>query len=91
MYTKPLRLDASVSFEKLAELTKGYSGSDILDVCRDAHMRVVRELFEKHGGKGEPRPISMEDFEAVLRLRKPSISSEMLKLYEAWHKKFKAV
>ena len=91
MYSRPLKIDASVSFEKLAEMTRGYSGSDILDVCRDAHMRVIRELFERRGGKGEPRPITMDDFKAVLRSRKPSISPDILKRYEEWYRRYKAI
>ncbi len=54
-------------------------------------MRTVRELFETQGGRGEPRPITMDDFREILRRRKPSIKPEMIKLYEQWYRDFQAV
>ena len=90
-YTRKIRVADDVDFDKLAEMTEGYSASDIRDVVMEAYMRTVRELFEERGGVGEPRPVTMEDFLEVLKRRGPSISPEMLKVYEEWFRKFRAV
>jgi len=91
LYTKGLKLADDVDLRKLAEMTEGYSGSDIKDIVMEAHLRTVRELFEKTGGEGEPRPITMQDFLEALRNRRPSITKDMIKAYEAWYSKFGAV
>lgn len=91
MYFKSLKLDPSVNLEKLAETLDGYTSSDIVDIVAAAHMKTVRELFDKAEGKGEPRPIRMEDFVEVIKYRKPSVNREMIKVFEMWHEKYKAL
>lgn len=91
MYLKSLKVDTSVDIEKLADMLDGYTSSDIVEIIAAAHMRTVRELFESSGGKGEPRPISMADFIEVLRRRKPSVNKDMVKVYEIWFEKYKAL
>jgi SpoVK/Ycf46/Vps4 family AAA+-type ATPase len=88
LYTAKLKLDSNVSLSELAFMTEGHSSQDIKDICVDAHNRTVREFFELRGGIGEPRPITKADFIAVLEYRKPSISLEMLAMYEDWSKKW---
>ncbi len=73
-----------IDVKMLAKMTEGYSAADIVNIIRDAYMRVVRELFEKYGGKGDPRPLTMDDVLWALKRRKPSIRKEMLKKYEEW-------
>ncbi len=90
-YTRKIKVADDVDFDKLAEMTEGYSASDIRDVVMEAYMRTVRELFEEKGGVGEPRPVTMQDFIEVLKRRGPSISPEMLKAYEEWFRRFRAV
>ncbi|MEB3816517.1 MAG: AAA family ATPase [Desulfurococcales archaeon] len=89
--TKNIRLASDVDLDKLADMLDGYSGSDIRDIVQSAYMRTVREFFERSGGQGEPRPVSMRDFMEVLKTRKPSVSPEMIKVYEEWYEKFKAL
>ncbi|MEM2026343.1 MAG: AAA family ATPase [Candidatus Bathyarchaeia archaeon] len=93
LYTKPLKLAPDVDLEKLARLTEGFSGSDIMDVCQSVQLKVNSEIFENCAdySKAEPRPISMKDFLDVLKMRKPSISKEMLAQYEKWFNEFKAL
>ncbi|MCX8184643.1 MAG: AAA family ATPase [Sulfolobales archaeon] len=91
MYSRSLKLDLSVDLEKLSDMLDGYTSSDIVEIVAAAHMRTVRELFESVGGKGEPRPIKMEDFVEVIKHRKPSINREMIKVFEMWHEKYKAL
>lgn len=90
-YTSKLKLDSSVDFEELARMTEGYSASDILDVCRDAHARVIEEFFERNNGRGEPREITMDDFKFVIKNRKPSITKELIERYQKWFEQHKAL
>lgn len=83
-YTKPFNLSLDVDLNKLAELTEGCSASDIRDIVLEAYLRTLRELFRSGDVEGKPRPISMQDFLEVLKIRKPSISKELLKRYEEW-------
>ncbi|KAA3673852.1 katanin p60 ATPase-containing subunit A1 [Paragonimus westermani] len=41
-----LQLSCHIDYELVAELTEGYSGSDIRLVCKEAAMRVVRKIFD---------------------------------------------
>jgi SpoVK/Ycf46/Vps4 family AAA+-type ATPase len=57
-------------------------------------LRVVGELFEATGAEDkevQPRAINLDDFSEVLRLRKPSVSSQMLEAYAKWAENFKAL
>ncbi|MEM1506742.1 MAG: AAA family ATPase [Candidatus Bathyarchaeia archaeon] len=93
LYTKPLKLASDVDLERLALLTEGFSGSDIMDVCQSVQLKVNSEIFENcvDYSKAEPRPISMKDFLDVLKMRKPSVSKDMLVQYEKWFNEFKAL
>lgn len=91
LYTKGLKLSSDVDLEKLADMLEGYTSSDIKDIVMAAHLRTVKELFEKYGGSGDPREITLNDFTDVIRSRKPSVSREAVKVYESWYEKFKAV
>ncbi|MCE4613630.1 MAG: AAA family ATPase [Desulfurococcales archaeon] len=88
--TRKIRLAKDVNLEDLAERLEGYSGSDIKDIVTDAYMITVREVFEK-GGRGDPRPVSLKDFEEVLKRRKPSVDERLIRLLEEWAKRFAAV
>ncbi|GAB6148147.1 AAA family ATPase [Stetteria hydrogenophila] len=90
LLTSKIKLAPDVDLDELAELLEGYSGSDIRDIVQSAYMRTVREYFE-NGGKGEPRPVTMNDFLEILKQRKPSVDRETIKLYEEWYEKFKAL
>ena len=89
MLTSKIKLAPDVDLDRLADMLEGYTGSDIRDIVNDAYMITVKEVF-KNGGTGEPRPVSMKDFEKVLEKRKPSVDKGSLKLYEEWTKRFKA-
>jgi len=91
LYTKHISLSEDVSFEKLAELTEGYSSSDIKDIVMEAYNRVISELFEKQGGTGKPRPVTMDDFLDVIRSRKSSLDLATLRRLERWAEDYEAV
>ncbi len=90
-YTSKIKLDETVDIVELARMTEGYSASDIKDIVQAAHLRTIREFFEKNNGIGEPRPVTMEDFMEVLKVRKPSIDKSMVDAYLKWYERFKAL
>ena len=93
-YTSPLNVDGTLRVEELAKISEGYSASDIKDICQSVQLRVVNELFES--GKAmedgtNPRPINMSDFREILKIRKPSVSIDMIRAYIRWSDQFKAL
>jgi SpoVK/Ycf46/Vps4 family AAA+-type ATPase len=93
-YTGPLNVDGTLRVEELAKVSEGYSASDIKDICQSVQLRVVNELFES--GKAmeagtNPRPINMLDFKEILKIRKPSVSIDMIRAYMRWSDQFKAL
>ncbi|MGC8557459.1 MAG: AAA family ATPase [Nitrososphaeria archaeon] len=94
LYTQPLTLDPSVKLDALAKLTEGYTGSDIKDIAQSVQLNVVRELFDSGDALdpgSKPRPITLEDFKAIVKQRRPSVSPELLKTYLKWSESFKAL
>jgi SpoVK/Ycf46/Vps4 family AAA+-type ATPase len=94
IYTKGLRLGPDVDLTELAKMTEGYTGSDIHDVCQTAQIKVVRELFESaqaEDKQAQPRMLAMQDFQEVLKGRSPSVAPEMIKNYDLWYERFKAI
>lgn len=92
IYSKNLNMSEDISIEEIERITEGFSGSDIRDILQAAQIKVVRELFESKdiSERSRPRPISMQDIRDVLRKRRPSVSSEMLRYYDKWHETYKA-
>src|SRR5215217_4835253 len=91
-YTRPLKKDRIFKCDDLAKAAEGYSASDIKDICQAAQLRVVDELFES--GKGleatsNPRAITMSDLKEIFKVRKPSISLEMIRAYMRWSDQYK--
>jgi len=90
-YLSRFKISADIDFDKLAELTEGYSFSDIKEVVLDAYMATVREIFKRGSVTDKPREIAMQDLLNALSRRKPSISKQLLDLYHEWASKFGAV
>jgi len=94
LYTANLQLAPDVDLHELARLSEGFSGSDIRDVNQSAQLKLIGEFFES--GKAndklaKPRPLTMDDFRQILEERKPSVSLDMLALYNRWFETFKAL
>jgi len=98
-----IHVDENVKLEDVAQKLKGYSGSDIANVCRDAAMAPMRELFRKKVAESGGIPmaqipevnddvpdliITMEHFDAAIHKIMPSVSEDKLLLYENWMKKY---
>ena len=93
-YTAALKKEHSLRSEDLAKLGEGYSASDIKDVCQSAQLRVVNELFESGKAmeaQSNTRAINMTDFKEIFKIRKPSVSIDMIRAYMRWSDQFKAL
>lgn len=93
-YTAALKKERSLRSEDLAKLGEGYSASDIKDACQSAQLRVVNELFESGKAmeaQSNPRAINMIDFKEIFKIRKPSVSIDMIRAYMRWSDQFKAL
>jgi SpoVK/Ycf46/Vps4 family AAA+-type ATPase len=93
-YTRPLNVDGTLRVDELAKISEGYSASDIKDICQSVQLRVVNELFESGMAMEDgtnPRPINMSDFREILKIRKPSVSIDMIRAYMRWSDQFKAL
>ncbi|MBT0158494.1 AAA family ATPase [Candidatus Bathyarchaeota archaeon A05DMB-2] len=94
LYTSNLQIDQDVDLHELARLSEGFSGSDIRDVCQSAQLKLIGEFFESGKAmdkEAKPRSITMSDFRQILEERKPSVSLDMLSLYNRWFEAFKAL
>lgn len=94
LYTGNLGIEPDVDLHELARLSEGFSGSDIRDVCQAAQLKLIGEFFESGKAtdkEAKPRSITMGDFRQILEERKPSVSLDMLSLYNRWFEAFKAL
>jgi SpoVK/Ycf46/Vps4 family AAA+-type ATPase len=94
LYTSHLKLATDVDLHELARISEGFSGSDIRDVCQSAQLKTIGEFFESGQANdklAKPRGLTMDDFRQILEERKPSVSLDMLALYNRWFEAFKAL
>ena len=80
-----------VQFRKLAQLTEGYSGSDIKALCQDAALGPIRGLQLANIAiinVDVVPPMTYEDFQASLLHVRPSVAQQDLDLYLQWNAKF---
>ncbi|TFG25830.1 MAG: AAA family ATPase [Promethearchaeota archaeon] len=76
VHTKTMPLADNVSIPHLAQVTEGYSGADLENLCREAGMQAIRELmndFEK---------IEYQHFEIALDRIKSTLSDSVIQRYE---------
>jgi SpoVK/Ycf46/Vps4 family AAA+-type ATPase len=94
LYSSNLHLARDVDLDELARLAEGFSGSDIRDVCQSAQLKLIGEFFESGQAmdkEAKPRALKMADFRQILEERKPSVSLDMLSMYNRWFEAFKAL
>jgi len=88
---------SNYDFERLVKHTKGYSCSDITELCKDAAMGPIRDMVGPVRGIvdinfGAFRRINVPDlppvcyihFQTALRNIRPSLSPISFKRYEKW-------
>ena len=101
---KKIEVDKNINYDRLVELTNGYSGADICNVCREASfMPMRRELLTNSGRKIEElvndqdfrtkirAPIAMSDFLKAISNISKSVSAKDLEVYDKWTKEFSSV
>jgi transitional endoplasmic reticulum ATPase len=71
-------LAADVGLDELAERLAGYSGADVVNVCRKACAIPFLEAVEE----GVERDVGWLDFEAVMEQVRPSVSAKDMKRFE---------
>lgn len=91
-----MKLDSKLNLTKIAKKLDGYSGADLLSVCRDAAMMSLRR---KIAGKSTEQirqltkadleePITSQDFLDAVKRCRTSVSSTDMAAYENWMKEF---
>ncbi len=91
IHLQGVNISDDIDFNKLAELTEGYTGHDIALLAREAIMRPIRELARSgllDQKDAKPRPVRMEDFIAALKVIRPSVSKKEIIKYEQWARMF---
>lgn len=91
-----LLLLQDVNFTNLSEITAGFSGADITNICRDAAMMAMRRAIAglspeeiKNLKKEEVEsPITMVDFRDARSKIQPSVSEADLKKFSRWMDEF---
>ncbi|MFZ0184168.1 MAG: AAA family ATPase [Nitrosotalea sp.] len=98
IYLAKLKKDPSVSALELAQLTDGYSASDVKDICQSAQLSVIDEYFSVADANGDKdlshvklRDCTTDDFQKIIKKRKPSVNQGMIQEYSNWTKDFSAL
>ncbi|KAL3829489.1 hypothetical protein ACJIZ3_018291 [Penstemon smallii] len=69
-------LSPDISFDSIARMTEGFSGSDLKDLCAAAAYGPVRDILKNDKEKpAERRPLNMEDFKYASNQVRASVSS----------------
>jgi hypothetical protein len=89
---QPHLLDAD-ALSSVVDKTAGYSGSDLMQLCKDAGMAPLRELVASGKDlrlilKVEVPPISAHHFEQALLRVRASVHPDELRGYEEWNARF---
>jgi len=84
---------ADINFKELAELSEGYSGRDIANLCNEAIMVMIRKENPELGAidvqkidnyKLKYRALKRTDFEMAMKKIKPSVNPKSLERYKEW-------
>ena len=75
--------------DEIINKTKGYSGSDLINVCKEAAMMPIRSIEDITNCQLEHlRGVNKNDFEEALFNVKPSINEKSIEQYVEWNKNF---
>lgn len=87
------QVDCSLSnsdFNRIIELTNGYSSADLNSLCKEAAMVPIREItpdkLMKLKSANHVRKVCLRDFEEALIAIRPSVSKQSIQEYHQWHK-----
>jgi len=82
VHTRRMPLAPDVDLARIADITEGYTGADLANLCREAAILALREA-------GRPTKVGMRHFEKAMEVVKPSISREDVERYEKLAEEFK--
>ena len=96
-----MKLDKNIDLDELVEKTKGYSGADIANVCREASLINMREVFQR--GKLNftmikqnasflmtqlDAPITQDNLREAVKNIGPSVGKEDIKKFEQFTEEY---
>ncbi len=78
IHLKGKPVSRNIDLKKIAKLTKGYSGADVANLCKECAVVNLKRAIKT----GRNTVINMKDFVKMSRTLKPSLSSDIIKEYE---------
>ncbi|KHN86911.1 Fidgetin-like protein 1 [Toxocara canis] len=81
-------------FKVIADITEGYSGADMKELCAEASMGPIRDIIESSSmdiatiDKDQVRAVTLRDFENAARVVRPTVVEKDLLAYREWDSKF---
>jgi len=82
VHTKNMPLSSDVNLEELADLTDGFVGADIANLCKEAGIIALRKSINT-------KEVTREDFMEALKVIKPSVDKETIERYKEKVEKMK--
>ena len=99
-YLRPHAVADGVRLDELSRRTAGYSGSDVMLLCKECAMRPLRRLMSRLDDDLNPTEemlaeeevkvgdITTDDVAGALETTKPSYTEQHAKRYEEWTASF---
>lgn len=92
IHLREVTLHDDVNLTEIAEKLDGYSGADVMNVCRDAAMMSMRrrilglkpQEIKKLSKEEIDLPITCDDFEEAVTKNNKSVSGDDLNRYAKW-------
>lgn len=76
-------------FSHISTLSKGYSGADIHELCKEAAMNPLRNIPDiREVDLNSIRPLELEDFTSALRVVKATVNPRDLSSLEEWNESY---
>ncbi len=79
-----IRLDDNVDFEKIGKETRGFTGADIVNVCRRIKINAIKQNIENN----DEINITMENIEQIVKKTKPSAPEIIVSQYLSFLSKY---
>jgi len=79
IHTQKMPLSADVDLQQIAELTDGYSGAEMVAICREAALCAMATDVNA-------TVVTKEDFTAALEVVKPRLTPDVMEFYENYSK-----
>jgi len=73
----------TLDFDRLADVTEGFSGADVASVCQEVKMQLVRDQLE-----GKTSPFNTSSVVKAISTRRPSITSAELNEYALFRRTY---